>query len=272
MRDVWGIGGEVVRALSRLRRVEHAGRARRPGPPTGRRRSPRHPRRVAARPQRGAGHHAVHRPRRGRSCARRLASCRAAPRCSPVRRGSASRRSCCSCRAGWPRAGHVVLYVAAEEAVTQVRRRAERLDAVASRLWMAGQGDMPSIRAQIGQVDPAVVVVDSVQSVFDPDIGSSPGAVSQVRGCASELVARAREERSGRGAGRARHQGRRPRRPPRAGAPRRHRPRLRRRPAPLPADAARPQAPPRRHRRAGPARDDGDRPGVPRRPQPGVHR
>ena len=72
------------------------------------------------------------------------------------------------------RAGHVVLYVAAEEAVTQVRRRAERLDAVASRLWMAGQGDMPSIRAQIGQVDPAVVVVDSVQSVFDPAIGSSP--------------------------------------------------------------------------------------------------
>ena len=92
------------------------------------------------------------------------------------------------------RAGHVVLYVAAEEAVTQVRRRAERLDAVASRLWMAGQGDMPSIRAQIGQVDPAVVVVDSVQSVFDPAIGSSPGAVSQVRGCAAELVARARED------------------------------------------------------------------------------
>jgi DNA repair protein RadA/Sms len=95
------------------------------------------------------------------------------------------------------RAGHVVLYVCAEEAVMQVRRRAERLDAVASRLWLAGQADLPSVRAHIDQVDPDVVVVDSVQTLFDPEIGSAAGTVSQVRACAAELVARARDDGRG---------------------------------------------------------------------------
>jgi DNA repair protein RadA/Sms len=94
--------------------------------------------------------------------------------------------------AGLARAGATVLYVCAEESPTQVHDRARRLDALHDRLWLVGECLMPRILAVVDEVKPDVLVVDSAQSVADPEVSSSPGSATQVREIASRLVREAK--------------------------------------------------------------------------------
>jgi len=80
------------------------------------------------------------------------------------------------------------LYVTAEESAQQVRLRAERLDAVRDSLWLLAETTLPHVLAAIDDVKPEIVVIDSIQTVHDPAIGSAPGSITQVRGCAQQLV------------------------------------------------------------------------------------
>ena len=92
------------------------------------------------------------------------------------------------------RAGARCLLVTAEESAQQVRLRAERLGAIAPELFLVAETSLPFVLAHLGQLEPDVLVVDSVQTVFDPDVGSAPGSVTQVRECASRLVREAKEQ------------------------------------------------------------------------------
>lgn len=85
------------------------------------------------------------------------------------------------------------LYVSAEESAQQVRLRAERLDAVRPDLWLHAETSLPHIIDAIIDTKPELVVIDSIQTVFDPALGSLPGSVGQVRGCAHKLVTLAKE-------------------------------------------------------------------------------
>jgi DNA repair protein RadA/Sms len=85
------------------------------------------------------------------------------------------------------------LYVTAEESAQQVRRRAERLDSLHDRLWVHAETSLPHILEAIDRLRPELVVVDSIQTVADPGLGSLPGSVGQVRGCAQRLVTEAKE-------------------------------------------------------------------------------
>jgi len=87
--------------------------------------------------------------------------------------------------ASWP--GRT-LYVSAEESAQQVRLRAERLGALSPELWLLAETAMPHIVSAIEEVRPSLVVVDSIQTVAEPELGSAPGSVVQVRGCAARLV------------------------------------------------------------------------------------
>ena len=80
------------------------------------------------------------------------------------------------------------LLVSAEESPTQVRRRSERLDALVPGLWMVAETTMPEIESAVRELAPDLVVVDSIQTVWDPDIDAPPGSVVQVRGCAHQLT------------------------------------------------------------------------------------
>lgn len=80
------------------------------------------------------------------------------------------------------------LYVTAEESAQQVRLRAERLGATPDRLWLLAEGSLTNVLAAIESVKPTLLVVDSIQAVADPALGSAPGSVVQVRGCAHRLV------------------------------------------------------------------------------------
>ena len=90
------------------------------------------------------------------------------------------------------RAGRRALLVSAEESATQVRQRADRLGGVVPGVWMVAETSLPGILAAVQDVRPDVVVVDSIQTVWDPELDSTPGSVVQVRGCAHRLAALAK--------------------------------------------------------------------------------
>ncbi len=85
------------------------------------------------------------------------------------------------------------LYVTAEESAQQVKRRAERLGATRDDLWLHAETSLPHILDAIDRIGPELVVIDSIQTVSDPGLGSLPGSVGQVRGCAQRLVNEAKE-------------------------------------------------------------------------------
>lgn len=92
--------------------------------------------------------------------------------------------------AGW--AG-TSLYISAEESPQQVRMRAERLGAAGPELWLAAETSLAGIGAAIERTEPSLVVVDSIQTIADAQLSSSPGSVTQVRECAQQLVTEAKQ-------------------------------------------------------------------------------
>ncbi|MEO5974275.1 MAG: DNA repair protein RadA [Ilumatobacteraceae bacterium] len=91
--------------------------------------------------------------------------------------------------AAWPQR---TLYVTAEESAQQVRLRAERLGALKDDLWLLSEMSMTNIFKAIDRVKPELLVIDSIQAVADPQLGSTPGSVVQVRGCAHRFVQEAK--------------------------------------------------------------------------------
>ena len=86
------------------------------------------------------------------------------------------------------RGGRRVLYVTGEERTRQVRMRADRLNAVAETLFVVSETNLETIETHIENVRPDLLVIDSIQTIFKPDVQSAPGSVSQVRECAVELL------------------------------------------------------------------------------------
>jgi DNA repair protein RadA/Sms len=86
------------------------------------------------------------------------------------------------------RAGSTVLYVTGEESADQVRLRADRLDALSEQLLLAAETSLPHVVAHLEQLRPEICVVDSIQTLHDPQYSSAPGSVTQVRECAHQLV------------------------------------------------------------------------------------
>ncbi|MGL5858816.1 MAG: DNA repair protein RadA [Angustibacter sp.] len=87
------------------------------------------------------------------------------------------------------REGSTVLYVTGEESTAQVRLRAERIEALARTLYLAAETDLAAVLGQVEAVQPAFVVVDSVQTIGSTEVGGAAGNVTQVREVASALIA-----------------------------------------------------------------------------------
>ena len=84
--------------------------------------------------------------------------------------------------------GAETLYVCAEESPQQVKLRAERLGAMQPKLYLLPATEIETVVEQIERMRPALVVVDSIQTVSTSLIASAPGSVSQVRDCAMQLM------------------------------------------------------------------------------------
>jgi DNA repair protein RadA/Sms len=86
------------------------------------------------------------------------------------------------------RAGARTLYVTGEESAAQVRLRAERTGALEDNLLLAAEVDLSAVLGHIEEVQPELLVVDSVQTIGCADIDSTPGGVTQLRTVTSALV------------------------------------------------------------------------------------
>lgn len=81
------------------------------------------------------------------------------------------------------KSGARVLYVSAEESVSQVRLRASRTGALNENLYLAAETDLSTIIGQIDAVSPSLLIVDSVQTVASSNIDGLAGGSSQVPRC-----------------------------------------------------------------------------------------
>ncbi|HZU06219.1 MAG TPA: DNA repair protein RadA [Chloroflexota bacterium] len=90
--------------------------------------------------------------------------------------------------------GHRVLYVSGEESLSQIALRARRLGHQAPEVYYLGETELGPILEAARQLAVAVLVVDSIQSVFDPEVPSAPGSVAQLRECALKLMRLAKTE------------------------------------------------------------------------------
>jgi DNA repair protein RadA/Sms len=85
------------------------------------------------------------------------------------------------------------LYVSGEESIRQMRIRSQRLAAVSSGLMVVSENDMESILLMAESVRPKVMVIDSIQTMFSPELTSAPGSISQVRESTMKLMLMAKK-------------------------------------------------------------------------------
>src|SRR5271169_2948781 len=91
--------------------------------------------------------------------------------------------------AAMARAGHRAVYISGEEAVAQVRLRAERLGLAEAAVEVAAETSVEDIVATLSQDEtPRLLVIDSIQTMWTQTVEASPGTVTQVRGSAGELI------------------------------------------------------------------------------------
>lgn len=88
--------------------------------------------------------------------------------------------------------GRRTLYVSAEESPAQVRHRAGRLGLNGEGVHLLAEVELEAVEAEIGRLAPALVVVDSIQTLRTAELDGSAGNVSQVRACAAALIRQAK--------------------------------------------------------------------------------
>lgn len=86
-----------------------------------------------------------------------------------------------------------ILYISGEESASQLKLRAERLGKVADNTFILCETNLATIFKHIEDIEPQLIIVDSIQTIFSEDIESAPGSVSQVRECAASLLRFAKE-------------------------------------------------------------------------------
>lgn len=87
-----------------------------------------------------------------------------------------------------------VLYVSGEESVGQLKLRAQRLNALGSRLLVLSETNLSDVLAAVEQEAPEVLIIDSIQTLYDPEVDSAPGSVAQVKGCTMALMQLAKSQ------------------------------------------------------------------------------
>lgn len=85
-----------------------------------------------------------------------------------------------------------VLYVSGEESAGQMKLRAERLGACSDNLYLLNESNLDRIMDYIKELKPELVVIDSIQIVYNPAFSQSPGSVTQIKECAGCLTALAK--------------------------------------------------------------------------------
>ncbi len=89
--------------------------------------------------------------------------------------------------------GKKTLYVSGEESIRQLKMRGDRLSSGATSMLVAAETDLDSIISMAESEKPHAMVVDSIQTVYNPDIASTPGSVTQIREASIRLLNMAKQ-------------------------------------------------------------------------------
>jgi len=86
-----------------------------------------------------------------------------------------------------------VLYISGEESVQQLSMRSKRLSALSSHFWVVSEIDIDIVLSLLESVKPDVVVIDSIQTMFNANLSAAPGSISQVRESTLRLMLAAKK-------------------------------------------------------------------------------
>ena len=86
-----------------------------------------------------------------------------------------------------------VLYISGEESLEQIRLRADRLGSTAAELYVAAETDLSVVVDQAQKLGPGLLIIDSIQTMYNPELTSAPGSVGQIRECTAKLTRLAKE-------------------------------------------------------------------------------
>ncbi len=82
----------------------------------------------------------------------------------------------------------VALYATGEESIKQVRMRAQRLDALADDFYLLAENNLANLAENIDKIKPQLLIIDSIQTLYDESLDSIPGSVGQIRECTAKLL------------------------------------------------------------------------------------
>ena len=85
-------------------------------------------------------------------------------------------------------AGRKVLYISGEESESQIKMRAKRLGIKSDNLYIFAENNLSIIEASLDSINPDLIIVDSIQTVYSPEISSAPGTVSQIKEGTSKFM------------------------------------------------------------------------------------
>ncbi|NNK79904.1 MAG: DNA repair protein RadA, partial [Flavobacteriales bacterium] len=86
-----------------------------------------------------------------------------------------------------------ILYISGEESLQQIKLRAERLGGNNPKCYLLNEVNTHHILQQFVDIEPELVIVDSIQTLHSPQLDSTPGSISQIRECTAELMRYAKE-------------------------------------------------------------------------------
>ena len=89
--------------------------------------------------------------------------------------------------------GRRILYVTAEESERQLKLRAQRLEVDNEELYVLAETELESVLAAVEDIEPDILILDSIQTVASSEVDSAPGSVTQVRECTMKLMRLAKE-------------------------------------------------------------------------------
>lgn len=84
--------------------------------------------------------------------------------------------------------GKKALYITGEESESQIKMRAQRLGINSNNLYIFAENNLSLIEAQLDKIDPEMIILDSIQTVYNPEIASAPGTVSQIKEGTSKFM------------------------------------------------------------------------------------
>lgn len=87
-----------------------------------------------------------------------------------------------------------ILYVTGEESERQLKMRAQRLGVDSGEVYVLAETDLSDVLSAAAELEPDIVIIDSIQTMFDQEVSSAPGSISQVRECTMSIMRMTKEK------------------------------------------------------------------------------